>query len=625
MYISKENITTLLSKGLLLLFLIFILFHNSSHAASQTVALPVNLDYPLLEKLIINRAFPEQGEKNTLVNEMNGCFFLSLAEPRFSEHDGQLKMETKIYAKAGTPLGQRCFGAVEWRGYLVLYQEPYIQPNSWKLSFNTVSTELLGRNRQPQKVSGMVWKFAEPRVIEYLNSLYIDLIPPIDNLKNFLYPLFPPDVKEKTGRMVASMRPGQVQVSPESIHVDILADVEETYVYDENTYQKNMEGEELKRTIQLWEAWDSMLTFLITLIPHEKLTTEEKRILTDVLLDTRYRFVEGLSDHSITHDFVREQFIEAWSRLSPIFKAHLYKTGSAAELLGYLGFISSSDALLVFDALGPTFGIEISRNGLVRLMRMLNGDPSLLNYPGTINPKLQDLFDMDGKTSGQPSAHLQPTRSFLQLVLDYLAPTSAHGATPSFKEILKWKVPQTDIDSYIGKIDTLLNGSIRTIIKEGKVPADQKEMFKQLIIALAWQESCYRQFVVKNNELTYLLSYNNSSVGLMQINERVWRGIYNRQQLRWDIRYNSIAGCEISAKYLTRYALKDKTRVSSLNHKEMAGLVYAMYNGGPGQYGKYLERIKTRDFYLSDRLFNEKYGHVAAGDTKNLSRCLTGG
>jgi hypothetical protein len=198
------------------------------------------------------------------------------------------------------------------------------------------------------------------------------------------------------------------------------------------------------------------------------------------------------------------------------------------------------------------------------------------------------------------------------------------GELPTFKEILKWRVPKKNIDEYIERVDAVIQNTLATPSRT-TIPKKQLALFRQMIPALAWQESCYRQFVIRDNKLMYLLSYNQSSVGLMQVNERVWRGIYNRERLRWDIHYNSRAGYEIAALYLTKYGLRDQKKADKLTKEEMAGLVYALYNGGPSQYSKYLARLKTKDFFQSDKLFSQKYGWVVSGRDDMLAKCLTGG
>ena len=115
---------------------------------------------------------------------------------------------------------------------------------------------------------------------------------------------------------------------------------------------------------------------------------------------------------------------------------------------------------------------------------------------------------------------------------------------------------------------------------------------------MAWQESCFRQFVREEGKLAYLISYNNTSVGLMQINERVWRGLYDPRRLRWDIGYNASAGCEISGLYLRRYVLRKMDPKKPFDAELQARLVYAIYNGGPSQYRKFLKRLETGRFFF---------------------------
>lgn len=609
-----------------LLFLFFIIISLGSvlPVAAQTVHLPITLEYPLLQRLFINSAFPEPGDRTTLVNEGDGCIYLALSNPVISEVNSLLRLEMKIIAQAGTPLGGNCFGSLGWQGYLVLYQQPYISAETWELKFRTTSTEILGAGRRPENISQILWNFIEPRVISYLDSLSIDLNVPVEDLKNFLLPLFPQQVARNTEKMLDSMQPGTIDIQPDQIRVHVLAEVETVFDPESTTEPQYLAGEDLERLVLLWENWDSMLTHVITLLARELLSEEERQILVDVLLETRYRFVEDLADSTITHDFVREQFVASWQRLSPIFRNHLYNKKNNSQLLGYLAFVSSSDALLVFDKLGPTFGLEISRNGLIRLMQMLQADSSLLQYPRKTDPVLQKLFQLHPQTENTTTPGPAAT-TFWQSFFGLFSPKTAMAAQlPTFQEILKWRVPQKNIDAYIRRVDEVLKGALEQTLAT-TVPDRQKTMFRRMIPALAWQESCYRQFVIRDNKLMYLLSYNQSSVGLMQVNERIWRGIYNRERLRWDIRYNSRAGCEIAALYLTKYGLRNKKKTKTLTHTQMAGLVYAMYNGGPSQYSKYLARLKTRDFYQSDTLFNQKYTWLVSGQDNELSKCLTGG
>ena len=128
--------------------------------------------------------------------------------------------------------------------------------------------------------------------------------------------------------------------------------------------------------------------------------------------------------------------------------------------------------------------------------------------------------------------------------------------------------------------------------------------------------------------MTYLLSYNRTSVGLMQVNERIWRGMYDRHHLRWDIRYNAEAGCEILELYFRKYALDRMEKMKggkTLDDDAFARIVYAIYNGGPGQFEKILKRKKKGTFYSSDKLYFEKYSWVKNSQWENIRKCLIGG
>src|SRR5207245_4728448 len=81
-------------------------------------------------------------------------------------------------------------------------------------------------------------------------------------------------------------------------------------------------------------------------------------------------------------------------------------------------------------------------------------------------------------------------------------------------------------------------------------------LYGVLVPAVAWQESCWRQFTERDGKVTYLLS-KSGDVGIMQVNRRVWRGFFDLAKLEWDIAYNAGAGAEILAQLLPRYGARE--------------------------------------------------------------------
>ena len=1026
-------------------------FAGIREVAAQTIKLPVTIDYGLLQTLIIRNAYTEANQTVTLLNTGNGCVSLVLSKPSVSEANGLIRFETNVSVHAGTPVGDKCLVPVSWQGYLVLFQRPVIDGKTWKLSFTTTSSTLLDMNKRPAKIAGVAWNLIKSKVFSYLESITIDLAPPVNDLKTFLLPLFPTSMQQQTQTMLKTLRKGETRVTPKAVVVELLADVQEVYKKEDVQQKEVLSGKALDDMVGIWEQWDAMLSFMVSLMSRNVLTEAERQTLMDVLLETRYAFVEGLSSQNLSHDFVREQFVRAWRRLSPIFRNHLGQN-SDEHTLGYLSFFTAADALSVLDGLGPTFGIEMSRDGLIRMARMLTSDQSILNYGSGVSLDLRKLFQLmpalqiekeetpedaggkptvledrkieerpiggegiddqgglidktkqsvpegkngtgivpsdktikttppdqgnkavpdkpverdietgdpnklqemktsgqadgkntenrpaapeekgklgrlieqirkgssdDGKknstqaappdktikttppdqgnkavpdkpverdietgdlnklqemkTSGQADGKNTETRpagpkekaelgrlieqlkqeapqdggkngtqaappdqtmkstppdqghkavpdkpverdietrdlnkqqemkpsgqadggntetgpagpkekaelgrlieqlkqevpqdggkSGSQVVppdqtIKNTPPDQGHKAVPdkpvekdididnAFKlqnkekpsgqvdekkenkispegkgeqsgsieqkkqapdhdqtmkgnkpqaipdkpveqdiksddpfnlhdkekplekgdtpqpvdpkdkqtralqvplgamiwdflfppayagdlakhDILNWKVPENGVDQYVKRVVEVLDKTSQVLMSRVEFPASMKGSYRSMIIAMAWQESCFRQFIEKDHQLTYLLSYNNTSVGLMQVNERVWRGLYDREKLRWDIEYNAAAGNEISFLYLQKYALRDKNAAKKLDPATLARLVYAMYNGGPGQYHDFLERLRKGKMLSYDDHFWEKYSSVTSGKWEKLSQCL---
>ncbi|MBF0169927.1 MAG: lytic transglycosylase domain-containing protein [Nitrospinae bacterium] len=197
---------------------------------------------------------------------------------------------------------------------------------------------------------------------------------------------------------------------------------------------------------------------------------------------------------------------------------------------------------------------------------------------------------------------------------------------PDLNTALPWIPEKNDRREYVARVRTLLAEKVKRRERNAPAPVELRPWFGQMIAATAWQESCFSQFRLAGERPAYLRSYNGSSVGLMQINERVWRGMYEIPSLRWDIAYNADAGIDILSLYLSRFALPSAAKKKlDLPPPHLAGALYAMYNGGPGQFSKYLSRKQKGKLYESDRLFAEKYERVVKGDWEMTKGCLATG
>jgi hypothetical protein len=617
-------------------------------ALADRVSFPLRMDFSLLRSLVIQTAFTSPGQTAVLEDASDPCRKIIISEPRFFVKNETLRFETLLHVTAGTDFAGKCLFPVSWDGYLVLFQHPKVDRKNWDLSFENHESELLNTHHDPTKLPDIIWDLIETQVFDYLKRITIHLAPPVSDLKAFLLPLFDADSAERARRMLDSMRPGNIDVQKEFLTVELLADAEK--IEKEPSPPETLTDAELTTFISAWESWDAFLIQIFQSLAKKALSEDERRIIFATLLDVRYRFVQELSEKSASKkDFVREQFVTAWQQLSPVFRNHLGNEPSKA-ILGYLAFFAAADALSGLDQLGPSFGFEISRDGLIRLAKLLGeqGSPIELLYERGVDPQLREILGMgpplvvpgpafDTESIGEETPdpiieeplsdpEIMESIDLSKAILSFFAPLCWAVDNVSEAEIAairQWLLLPNNLDDRLDKIKDILKESVDETLKKNSIPSTYGRMFLQAVSATGWQESCFRQFLEKKGKITYLLSYNNTSVGMMQVNERVWRGIYDIKHLRWNIRYNIRAGCEILEQYFTRYALPNK-QTAQLDPDSQAGALYAMYNSGPGDFAKFLKRIAGGKRLMTDTLFQEKYQWVKKDQWHFITKCIGG-
>jgi hypothetical protein len=642
--------------GLFILILI-----TPLNAAAELVSLPMTFDFQLLQRLIVHQAYQDPGESAVIVAMNQGCNEIRLNRPQIQEDNGFIRFQTDIRITWGTPVGDSCFAPLYWSGSVVLLQQPIIDRN-WQLHFNTQNSILLDSSGNRAPLSGLIWDLIKTNVHSYLNAIVLNLAPPVDNLKQFIAPQASNQPLHAAARFLADMHPSIPEVRSNSLSINILAeaDIPQARSDDEDVAPLDR-PEQQEQLMNLWQTWDALLVHMIGQIAGRELSSDERRLLLDTLLRVRYEFSEVIGTPALTTGFIRHQFIASWRALKPLFRNHLTFDPSG-NLLGYLSFFTAADALVVLDRIGPLIGLDISREGFYRLAHMLS-TAETLNEGGSVDPRLRSILGLEPDMAlppaeneeGRPQKEKLPVKqnspndpphndntsadtplsSLLNRLDDQISripwlhlfgPAQACAAAqPSFQEIRSWTAELNSAEHLLPRVLTLLKklaGSVSGHLDRG---AAKQSWGERMIYATAWQESCFRQFIVKDTKITYLLSYNNTSVGIMQINEKVWRGIYDLQGLRWNIEYNSNAGAEILNLYLNRYIARQHNLDASSSPAEkryLSAWLYALYNGGPAQLNRFPERNKTGKLYKSEQLFLEKYDKVADKQWVHLVDCL---
>jgi hypothetical protein len=107
----------------------------------------------------------------------------------------------------------------------------------------------------------------------------------------------------------------------------------------------------------------------------------------------------------------------------------------------------------------------------------------------------------------------------------------------------------------------------------------------------------------------------------MQINQHVWRGLYDLQKLAVDIAYNARAGNEILVHYLVDFAIKKKEHEVNGDPHNLARATYAVYNGGPGHLRRYRDPKEARSLRDIDAAFWKKYQALRAQGVAAVKQC----
>ena len=188
------------------------------------------------------------------------------------------------------------------------------------------------------------------------------------------------------------------------------------------------------------------------------------------------------------------------------------------------------------------------------------------------------------------------------------------------KKLKRVVVNVANASEYRTNYAQLLHYGAQHQIAQENIDYRYRGLYIRLVESAAWQESCWRQFIIDSNgnRITYLES-STGDLGLMQVNKHVWRGFYNIDRLEWDVLYNAGAGMQILARLLDGTELK-RGAFSAGKPDELARSIYSAYNGGPSSYRRWRGH-EPRLQRLIDASFWQKYQAVLHGHQIDILSC----
>ena len=579
--------------------------------AAETIKIPIFLEYPQLQLLIMQDEFKGPNDSAQYLLDEDGCTSITFSEPRLSAEQDLLRMDAKIFAKIGIPTTGACKAVAQWTGHIIVLEKPSLvggQPLS--AEFRVQDVRIYDQAGKPLADS-LVLQTVKEQLYLLLSRLRLDLKPETDSLKELIPSFLPNYPADHLTKMIDSLRIAHLLIRPDGLDVELRFDVE---AVAKSGPEPTLRKYEIQKLEQRRQNWDAFLTFVIKEAATATRSKELREALLEILLDTRYQFKLILSEPSqSTTDPVKQLFTRSWERLMPVMRK-ISVHSQKQNLLHFLSFLTATDALNALNRWGPAVGLDISTDGLRRLARLLNDDPSIdpLKYFNEADPALQQLFDF-----GNSGETFQPQKShginFRLIQPVYAANTRDH--------LNHWVPTTAELKSYLIQIRNLLLEEANSRIRSSRIAQKYARIYRKLTLTAAWQESCWRQYIIQNKKIVPLISAS-GDIGLFQINEKVWRGFYSPSKLKWDITYNARAGSEILFRFMVDYALKQQEHKHRGGLSNLARATYSAYNGGPSQVNRYRKKNVPALSKKIDTAFWEKYQQIQQGQELAVAQCL---
>jgi Transglycosylase SLT domain len=596
-----------------------------ARADGRSVNVPLRFDFEFIRQALLSQVYTGPDAIAVLWDDGTGCGFLRLHDPAVSSVGNRLRVASRGEARVGTRVGKTCLAPVQWEGFVEVFEQPSLDADQRLLMFRVVDSNIYDKEWKKRLFTGKIWDLVKRYVQPRFEAVRIDLNAPLQDLRELLPLIVARGDTERIERVLDSLHVADAGVTDTGVTLSMGFAISAVTPVMGPTPEPTLTADELRRWEEAWQHWDAFLTFVVKQVGRDTSTQELHQALTEVLLEARYDILEALAPSAPgAPDPTRALFLKTWGRLAPVVRR------SAAPLPGstalrYLSFIAAGDALAALDQMGPDIGLDISADGLRRLARIVAPasaeDP--LAYSTAVDPELRQLFGFGAPLPPPDLSGAPDDQAWWRRFFGPHAALAA-GEAPSSKSLARWIAERDTIDVYLQAVRQVLDDVTAQTLGGAHLQERYREMYRRLVLAAAWQESCWRQFRRSRDTITYIKSAVGST-GMMQVNEHVWRGAYDLRGLRWDIHYNGRAGAEILMHYLEDYAVARGEDKQPGGTDNLARATYAVYNGGPGHLARYRKKTTSKSLRRIDDLFWQKYRAVSAGREGGVRECIVGG
>jgi soluble lytic murein transglycosylase-like protein len=621
-------------------------------AEARRVEVPLLVPAAFLAAQLRAQVFDDPGTIARIESADAPCNEIVLSEPALAAGAGRIRVTARGEARAGFTLFGACYRPFAWQGLVEAEEDAAVLPGGAVVEFRVRDSWL--HDDSDWLAVPAVWDWVKPEVHPRLERLRIDLGPLLGDLRRAL-PLFAarrdaPAVQ----RLARSLALADARIDARGLVLSLRFEVEARAAAAEpaaGAAEAPLTREELAAFETALREWDAFLTYVIQAAGADTLDPALRAGLLAVLLDARHEILDALAAPGRDgEDRVRALFLASWTRL----QEPLLSLAGGDEGLRYLAFVAAGDALAALDAAGPAFGFEVSRDGLRRFARTLvpdaRDDP--LHWSEDVDPVLRRTFGFEAELPALPAPEPEPAAEPAPedepapeapapppdsapapdgawRLLDWLLPAAHAAPRPlpkpgPYSSPLDGRAPRlAELDHYLPEVAALLRDAAAQVFSHGRLEKRRRTMFERMVLATAWQESCWRQYVRRRGGVAPLRS-SAGALGVMQVNPHVWRGFYSVDGLSRSIGYNAHAGAEILLHYLRDYAMA-RGEEDAGGPDALVRATYAAYHGGPSHLRRYRQPKRWRSALVAvDRAFHRKYQEVAAGRELGVRECYAG-
>ena len=579
-------------------------------ALAGRLEIPLRVPFETIRQALSAQLAASSARPNEIYRE-GRCRYLNLEPPKLDAPAGQLRLAGPGSAAFGMEMFGNCQNAAAWQGTMQFTLAPQLD-RAGRLRLRIIDSKLTDASGGKPPAVGFIWDMSKRYVHPRLERFSYDLGASRAALLSIVRGAAPPEHSAQLEQALAQLQVMEPGIEASAVVVPIAVEIPDAWMAAPpaaNVSTAALTEAELEALDQALQPWDAFIVYSIKQVALDSQDSALRKRLFTLLLESRYRLAAILSgEEPATADPLGALFVEAWNDLRTIL-ADAQRDGVLdTSPLRYAAFIDAGDALLALDRAAPGMGMRPSVDGLRQLARSLRpgaaADP--LAYDWTVDAQLRELFDVEEIPEAAP-----PGKSSLDFFI-----TAAYAAEA--RALDRWVPTREEVDAYETRIGELLQKTSATELQRAQLAAPYDKIYRTMVPTTALIESCWRQYVVRGGKVSYLRS-GAGSVGIMQINQVVWRGFYEIERLRWETAYNARAGAQIVLRYMKDYAIPYAERSGDSNHIPRA--TYAVYNAGPRAVGRFNKSPPhPREQRVDQRLWTIYQG-IASGGQADLRAC----